>query len=118
MRPPYSFSNDGLDDRAWQLVQQTHDEGYVTVLADLDGRDWERPGVPTIVRNSTKGSPPKRAGVVLAGGQDGGGGTLILDGNVIRGNGGPGILGADLKLHVQAGDNDLGGNEGGPSVGV
>ena len=71
-----------------------------------------------IVRNSTKGSPPKRAGVVLAGGQDGGGGTLILDGNVIRGNGGPGILGADLKLHVQAGDNDLGGNEGGPSVGV
>jgi cellulose synthase/poly-beta-1,6-N-acetylglucosamine synthase-like glycosyltransferase/peptidoglycan/xylan/chitin deacetylase (PgdA/CDA1 family) len=53
MRPPYSFSNAGLDDRAWQLVQEAHDEGYVTVLADIDGRDWERPGVPAIVRNST-----------------------------------------------------------------
>jgi cellulose synthase/poly-beta-1,6-N-acetylglucosamine synthase-like glycosyltransferase/peptidoglycan/xylan/chitin deacetylase (PgdA/CDA1 family) len=53
MRPPYSFSNDSLDDRAWQLVQELHDQGYITVLADLDGRDWERPGVPAIVRNST-----------------------------------------------------------------
>ena len=71
----------------------------------------------TIVRNSVKSSPPKRAGIVLAGGQDGGGGTLILDGNVIRGNGGPGILRSNLKLQVQATGNDLGGNEGGPSAG-
>jgi cellulose synthase/poly-beta-1,6-N-acetylglucosamine synthase-like glycosyltransferase/peptidoglycan/xylan/chitin deacetylase (PgdA/CDA1 family) len=53
MRPPYSFSNDSLDDVSWQRLQQAHDEGYVTVLADLDGRDWERPGVDAIVRNST-----------------------------------------------------------------
>jgi cellulose synthase/poly-beta-1,6-N-acetylglucosamine synthase-like glycosyltransferase/peptidoglycan/xylan/chitin deacetylase (PgdA/CDA1 family) len=53
MRPPYSFSNDSLDDVSWQLVTEVHDEGYVTVLADLDGRDWERPGVDAIVRNST-----------------------------------------------------------------
>ncbi len=53
MRPPYSFSNDGLDDKAWQLVQDAHADGYVTVLADLDGKDWQRPGVEAIVRNST-----------------------------------------------------------------
>src|SRR5689334_1976933 len=53
MRPPYSFSNDSLDDVSWQIVKEVHADGYVTVLADLDGRDWERPGVPTIVRNST-----------------------------------------------------------------
>jgi cellulose synthase/poly-beta-1,6-N-acetylglucosamine synthase-like glycosyltransferase/peptidoglycan/xylan/chitin deacetylase (PgdA/CDA1 family) len=63
MRPPYSFSNNGLDDRSWQLVKDAHGEGYVTVLADLDGRDWQRPGVQAIVRNST----PKdgRGAVVL-----------------------------------------------------
>jgi hypothetical protein len=72
----------------------------------------------TIVRNSLKRTPPKRAGVVLAGGQDGGEGTLILQNNVIRDNGGPGILGSRLILLVQASGNDLAGNEGGPSRGI
>jgi hypothetical protein len=72
----------------------------------------------TIVRNSLKTTPPKRAGVVLAGGEDVDGGTLVLSGNVIRGNGGPGILGSDLKLQVQVSGNDLGGNEMGPSIGL
>ena len=71
----------------------------------------------TIVRNSQKGSPPSRAGIVLSGGQDGGGGTLVLKDNVIRDNGGPGILAMALKLVVQASGNDLGGNEGGPTSG-
>jgi cellulose synthase/poly-beta-1,6-N-acetylglucosamine synthase-like glycosyltransferase/peptidoglycan/xylan/chitin deacetylase (PgdA/CDA1 family) len=52
MRPPYSFSNVSLDDVSWQLVREAHDDGYVTVLADLDSRDWERPGADAIVRNS------------------------------------------------------------------
>jgi hypothetical protein len=72
----------------------------------------------TIVRNSGKRTPPKRAGIVLAGGQDGGAGTLILTDNVIRANGGPGILASRLLLVVQAGGNDLGGNEEGPSRGI
>jgi len=71
-----------------------------------------------VVRNSRKPTPPKRAGIVLAGGQDGGDGTLILDNNVVRDNGGPGILGSRLRLVVQASGNDLGGNEGGPSQGI
>jgi hypothetical protein len=72
----------------------------------------------TIVENALKRSPPKRAGIVLAGGQDGGQGTLVLKDNTVRGNGGPGILGSRLRLLVQASGNDLGGNEGGPSRGL
>jgi Right handed beta helix region len=72
----------------------------------------------TIVHNSLKTTPPKRAGIVLAGGEDGDGGTLVLNGNVVRANGGPGILGSNLKLHVQASGNDLSGNQAGPSIGL
>jgi hypothetical protein len=64
-----------------------------------------------ILRNARQPSPPKRAGIVLAGGQDGGGGALVLKGNVIRDNGGPGILARRLTLRVEASGNDIGGNE-------
>jgi hypothetical protein len=62
----------------------------------------------TIVRNALKPTPPKRAGIVLAGGQDGGGGTVLLKDNVIRDNGGVPILETHLKLVVQASGNDIG----------
>jgi hypothetical protein len=65
----------------------------------------------TILRNSAKRTPPKRAGIVLAGGQDGGAGTLLLRDNVIRGNGGPGILKSRLRLVVDSAGNDITGNE-------
>jgi cellulose synthase/poly-beta-1,6-N-acetylglucosamine synthase-like glycosyltransferase/peptidoglycan/xylan/chitin deacetylase (PgdA/CDA1 family) len=53
MRPPYSFSTDSLDNGYWDLIRNAHEQGYVTVLADLDSRDWERPGMEEIVRNAT-----------------------------------------------------------------
>src|SRR3954452_151958 len=53
MRPPYSFSTDSLDDGYWQVVRDAHAHGYVTGLADVDARDWERPGIDAIVRNAT-----------------------------------------------------------------
>jgi hypothetical protein len=59
----------------------------------------------TIVRNALKPTPPKRAGIVLAGGQDGGAGTLLLKNNVICGNGGVPILEAHMKLRVEASGN-------------
>ena len=65
----------------------------------------------TIVRNARKLSPPKRAGIVLAGGQDGGTGTLALKNNVIRGNGGPGILETHFSLLVDASGNDIRDND-------
>jgi Right handed beta helix region len=65
----------------------------------------------TILRNSAKRTPPKRGGIVLAGGQDGGQGTLVLKDNVIRGNGGPGILKSRLRLLLDSAGNDVSGNE-------
>jgi parallel beta helix pectate lyase-like protein len=65
----------------------------------------------TILRNSAKRTPPKRGGIVLAGGQDGGQGTLVLKDNVIRGNGGHGILKSRLRLLVDSDGNDVSGNE-------
>jgi hypothetical protein len=62
----------------------------------------------TIVRNALNPSPPKRAGIVLAGGQDGGAGTLVLKDNVVRGNGGVPILETHMKLLVDASGNELG----------
>jgi Right handed beta helix region len=91
------------------LLELDSNSGAAMIATDLEIRG------NTILRNARKPSPPKRAGVVLAGGQDGGAGTLILKDNVIRGNGGPGILETRLKLVVQASNNDLAGNDGGPS---
>ena len=52
LRPPYAFSPDSLDDRSWSVVEDAHASGYITVLADVDARDWERPGVEDIVQNA------------------------------------------------------------------
>jgi hypothetical protein len=65
----------------------------------------------TILRNSLKRTPPKRGGIVLAGGQDGGRGSLVLRDNVIRANGGPGILESRLSLLLDSAGNEVGGNE-------
>jgi hypothetical protein len=67
----------------------------------------------TILRNANKRTPPTRAGIAITGGEDGGQGTLDLTSNVIRDNGGPGILLQLLKLVVHENGNQLSGNEDG-----
>jgi cellulose synthase/poly-beta-1,6-N-acetylglucosamine synthase-like glycosyltransferase/peptidoglycan/xylan/chitin deacetylase (PgdA/CDA1 family) len=53
LRPPYSATPDavtvGQDRRLARLIG----DHYVLALADLDSRDWERPGTAAIVRNAT-----------------------------------------------------------------
>jgi hypothetical protein len=71
-----------------------------------------------ILRNARQPTPPKRAGLVIVGGEHGLQGTLTVAENVIRENGGPGILALKLKLLVELAANDLGENDGGPSIGV
>jgi Right handed beta helix region len=90
------------------MLELESNEGHAVVATELEISG------NTIVRNALKPTPPKRAGVVLAGGQDGEEGTLLLRDNVIRDNGGPGILTSRLRLVVQGSGNDVGGNEGGP----
>ncbi|MGI5240564.1 bifunctional polysaccharide deacetylase/glycosyltransferase family 2 protein [Dactylosporangium sp. CA-139066] len=62
LRPPYSSFPDALRDPDWATVQEAAGQGYITVLNDLDSRDWARPGVDTIVRNAT---PEGRNGAIV-----------------------------------------------------
>ena len=71
-----------------------------------------------VLRNGRKTTPPQLAGIVLNGGQDRGGGRVVLTSNVVRGNHGPGVLGNKLRGTVVARGNDLRGNTGGPARGV
>jgi len=87
------------------LLELEPNEGPAVIATALEIR------ANTIVRNSAKRTPPKRAGIVLAGGQDGVSGTLVLRDNVVRSNGGPGILMTRLRLVVDSAGNDVSGNE-------
>ena len=103
-----------------ELIRAVWEEAR-DLVKRLEGSTVQRFSVEA---GDTKIEIERRAGVVVSEQgtpqqtQDGGGGTLILEGNVVRENGGPGILGSNLKLQVQANGNDLAGNEGGPSVGL
>jgi len=61
-RPPYSSSTEALDDEGWATVREAGAAGYLTVLTNVDSRDWTRPGVDAIVRNAT---PDGTAGAVV-----------------------------------------------------
>jgi parallel beta helix pectate lyase-like protein len=87
------------------LLELEPNEGPAVIATALEIR------ANTILRNSAKRTPPKRAGIVLAGGQDGVPGTLVLRDNVVRSNGGPGILTSRLRLVVDSAGNEVSGNE-------
>ena len=87
------------------LFELESNSGDAMLASDLEVRD------NTVVRNALAHTPPKRAGIIVAGGEDGGRGTLALTGNVVHDNGGPGILMLRLELVVQASGNDVAGNE-------
>jgi Right handed beta helix region len=87
------------------LFELDSNSGPAELASDLEIRN------NTVVRNALARTPPKRAGIVIAGGEDGGQGTLALTGNVVHDNGGPGILMLRLKLLVQASGNDVSGNQ-------
>ncbi|WP_345339821.1 glycosyltransferase, partial [Actinomycetospora succinea] len=62
VRPPFSSTSDALDDPGYGTVVAAGRAGYVTVLTDVDGEDWQRPGVDAIVRNAT---PQNGAGATV-----------------------------------------------------
>jgi cellulose synthase/poly-beta-1,6-N-acetylglucosamine synthase-like glycosyltransferase/peptidoglycan/xylan/chitin deacetylase (PgdA/CDA1 family) len=69
LRPPYSATPDAVTTRQERRLADLAGRHYVLALADLDSRDWERPGVASIVRNATPSAHD--GGVVLL--HDGGG---------------------------------------------
>jgi hypothetical protein len=84
-----------------------------TVIAD----DLEVSG-NTILRNAHARTPPKRAGVIIAGGQDLTPGNVVFEDNAVRDNGGPGLLVLRPKVVIHAANNDLSGNDEGPTQGL
>jgi cellulose synthase/poly-beta-1,6-N-acetylglucosamine synthase-like glycosyltransferase len=62
LRFPYSSVPSAVDDANWPVIRRAAGQGYLTVVNDLDGEDWARPGVDTVVRNLT---PAGDAGAVV-----------------------------------------------------
>jgi cellulose synthase/poly-beta-1,6-N-acetylglucosamine synthase-like glycosyltransferase/peptidoglycan/xylan/chitin deacetylase (PgdA/CDA1 family) len=63
VRFPYSSKADAIDDVNWKLVKEAGKQGYLVVVNDMDSEDWQRPGVPQIIRNATP--PGETAAVIL-----------------------------------------------------
>ncbi|WP_205752589.1 bifunctional polysaccharide deacetylase/glycosyltransferase family 2 protein [Cryptosporangium phraense] len=53
LRFPYSSTANAIDDTYWPIIREAGSLNYVTVVADVDGEDWARPGVRKIVENAT-----------------------------------------------------------------
>jgi len=60
MRPPFSSTASALTPPEWRAIARAGH--YRVVLADLDTRDWSRPGVPAIVAAAT---PVGDAGAIV-----------------------------------------------------
>jgi hypothetical protein len=70
-----------------------------------------------ILRNGQKAAPPQHGGIVFNGGQDGGGGRVLVQGNVISGNRGAALQGRpDVNLVIVELENDLTGNASGANA--
>ncbi|MGC4887523.1 bifunctional polysaccharide deacetylase/glycosyltransferase family 2 protein [Micromonospora sp. DT227] len=61
LRFPYSSSADAYTDRDWPMLRQAGELGYLTVVNDVDSRDWEKPAVDTMLANAT---PAGSAGTI------------------------------------------------------
>ncbi|MEV6904231.1 bifunctional polysaccharide deacetylase/glycosyltransferase family 2 protein [Amycolatopsis sp. NPDC051372] len=62
VRPPYSATPASIDSPAWASIQRIGADGKIAVLSDTDSEDWQRPGITSIVANST---PKNDRGAVL-----------------------------------------------------
>ncbi len=76
MRPPYSSTPGSVTEAEEQAMEQAGRDGYLTVLADLDSKDWREPGVDAIVRDAT---PTGGAGAVVMFHDSGGDRTQTVD---------------------------------------
>ena len=53
VRFPYSSKANAVDNVNWRIVRDAGRQGYLVVVNDRDSEDWQRPGVPQILRNAT-----------------------------------------------------------------
>jgi cellulose synthase/poly-beta-1,6-N-acetylglucosamine synthase-like glycosyltransferase/peptidoglycan/xylan/chitin deacetylase (PgdA/CDA1 family) len=62
VRPPYSSQPDAITGADFAALRRIGAAGYLTVLADLDSKDWQRPGVEAILNAA---QPSGEAGAVV-----------------------------------------------------
>ncbi len=65
LRPPYSGSAAAVDDIGYGTVLAAAQDGYVSVFTTADSEDWQRPGIPAILRNATPAAGAAAGSVVL-----------------------------------------------------
>ncbi|MGC4897529.1 bifunctional polysaccharide deacetylase/glycosyltransferase family 2 protein [Micromonospora sp. DT31] len=61
LRFPYSSHPDAYTDQDWPMLRQAGELGYLTVVNDVDSRDWELPTIDEMIANAT---PAGTAGAV------------------------------------------------------
>lgn len=69
LRPPYSATPDAVTSLDQRVLSRLAGTRYYIVLADYDSQDWQRPGVPAILRNAAPRA--KAGGIIML--HDGGG---------------------------------------------
>src|SRR5215469_3318201 len=62
MRMPYSSETDAITAADWRAARTAGEDGYLTVFASMDTKDWARPGVARIVRAAI---PRDGAGTII-----------------------------------------------------
>jgi cellulose synthase/poly-beta-1,6-N-acetylglucosamine synthase-like glycosyltransferase/peptidoglycan/xylan/chitin deacetylase (PgdA/CDA1 family) len=62
LRPPFAAEPDAMSADEFAAIRSVAAGRYLTVLADLDTKDWSRPGVPAIV---AAGTPEAGSGAVV-----------------------------------------------------
>jgi cellulose synthase/poly-beta-1,6-N-acetylglucosamine synthase-like glycosyltransferase len=62
IRPPYSATPDAVTPTDDSVLSKLAGSHYYIVLANFDSQDWQRPGVPVILRNA---SPPHTTGGIV-----------------------------------------------------
>ncbi|GAA2909083.1 bi-functional transferase/deacetylase [Actinoplanes cyaneus] len=62
-RPPYSSTVAALDDRTWNVMADVGERGYLTVVNNLDSRDWESAATMADIEDAVM--PEDDAGAIL-----------------------------------------------------
>ncbi|WP_436526796.1 bifunctional polysaccharide deacetylase/glycosyltransferase family 2 protein [Actinoplanes sp. HUAS TT8] len=62
-RPPYSSTVKALDDKTWDVMADMGERGYLTVVNNLDSRDWESAATMADIEDAVM--PDDGAGAIL-----------------------------------------------------
>ncbi|WP_106399632.1 bifunctional polysaccharide deacetylase/glycosyltransferase family 2 protein [Actinocorallia populi] len=65
MRLPYSGSPLGTTGAQWKAAQVVGDSGYLVVFTDGDTKDWQHPGVDTMVASAVDSAKGGRGAIIM-----------------------------------------------------